>query len=184
MDARGPWVTFRSVVAGDHYLCVDDDGSVDSSETTTKNHPTNHPRTLPGVPGAVRSRHRRRPATGLWSWSHDAPADAVVFSSKSDPRVRCLAAGPARSPRADAARRWTETLRDERDGLGAAARRSGTPSGGEDVASEALGRPEAMKRHPERETARERRRAATKGLEGSWGSSTGSRGSSTRSGTR
>ena len=173
MDARGPWVTFRSVVAGDHYLCVDDDGSVDSSETTTKNHPTNHPRTLAGAfPALVRFRHRRHvPRLGLWSWSYDAPADAVVFSSKSDPRVRCLAVGPARSfSRADAARRWTETLRDERDVLGAVAKAlRDLEAEARDVASEALGRLEAMKRHLEREIARERRRAATKGLEGELG---------------
>ena len=180
VDARGPWVTFRSVVAGDHYLCVDDDGSVDSSETTT-NHPTNHhptshpnhPPTLAGAfPALVRFRHRRHvPRLGLWSWSYDAPADAVVFSSKSDPRVRCLAVGPARSfSRADAARRWTETLRDERDVLGAVAKALGDlEAEARDVASEALGRLEAMKRHLEREIARERRRAATKGLEGELG---------------
>ena len=173
VDARGPWVTFRSVVAGDHYLCVDNDGSVDSSETTTKNHPTNHPRTLAGAfPALVRFRHRRHvPRLGLWSWSYDAPADAVVFSSKSDPRVRCLAVGPARSfSRADAARRWTETLRDERDVLGAVAKAlRDLEAEARDVASEALGRLEAMKRHLEREIARERRRAATKGLEGELG---------------
>ena len=95
----------------------------------------------------------------------------MVFSSKSDPRVRCLAVGPARSfSRADAARRWTETLRDERDVLGAVAKAlRDLEAEARDVASEALGRLEAMKRHLEREIARERRRAATKGLEGELG---------------
>ena len=130
-------------------------------------------RTLAGAfPALVRFRHRRHvPRLGLWSWSYDAPADAVVFSSKSDPRVRCLAVGPARSfSRADAARRWTETLRDERDVLGAVAKAlRDLEAEARDVASEALGRLEAMKRHLEREIARERRRAATKGTRGGVG---------------
>lgn len=118
VDVRGRHVAFRSVAAGDAYLCFETNSHDASAGDATENHARSFAR-LRFRAGAKDVRRR-----GLWRWAYDETADEVRFAPRITKETRqaenaetaslfVVAVGPRRATRVAAARVWVEHLRLE-----------------------------------------------------------------------
>ena len=115
VDVRGRHVAFRSVAAGDAYLCFEtnDDERGEERETTFCE-TTHHKKSSARLRFRGGAKHVRR--RGLWRWAYDETADEVRFAPRGMEFVNeffVVAVGPRRTTRVAAARAWAEHLRLE-----------------------------------------------------------------------
>ena len=116
VDVRGRHVAFRSVAAGDAYLCFETNTHDEAGDATE----TNHARPFARLRFRVGKKDVRR--RGLWRWAYDETADEVRFAPRTTEETReknetaslfIVAVGPRRATRVAAARVWVEHLRLE-----------------------------------------------------------------------
>ena len=116
VDVRGRHVAFRSVAAGDAYLCFetndDERGEERGEESETTFSDAHRKSARLRFRGGAKHVRRR----GLWRWEYDETADEVRFAPRGMEFVNeffVVAVGPRRATRVAAARAWAEHLRLE-----------------------------------------------------------------------